>query len=134
MAPGYYTEPYCGGLLGHSGKGAGPRCGKSTERHQKVFVWPSWHKPGSDVYCSSRWNEECMIYDLYWTPKSIGHWWESKTYDWVWIQEIPFDLAKGEFVWSEAKTIKYKKLRATRWFQKVKYMKKNKNKQHGESE
>ena len=67
-----------------------------------------------------------MIYDLYWTPKNSGHW--------VWIQEIPFDLAKEEFVWLETKNFTHKTLKNKRWFQNVKYMKKNKNKTCGESE
>ena len=38
----HYTSPLCGGLLTPaSGKGAGPRLGKSGSRYQEVFVFPS---------------------------------------------------------------------------------------------
>ena len=56
------------------------------------------------------------------TPKSIGHWWESKTYDWVSIQELPFDLRAEEFVWSEWVKPTAKNLKRQRWFQKEHYM------------
>ena len=95
----------------------------------RVFVWPSWNKPGSDVYCSSRWGETYQIFDLYWTPKS--QWRKSKTYDWVFIQEIPFDPATGEFVWSAAKDPTERRVSWLRWMQKVRYIE---NKKRGESD
>ena len=57
-------------------------------RNNQVMLWPSWHKSGTDVYCSTRWDSEFQIYDLYWTPRPMHGWWLSKTYDWVFIQEL----------------------------------------------
>lgn len=62
-------------------------------------------------------------------PKS--QWWKSKTYDWVFIQEIPFDPATGEFVWSAAKDPTERRVSWLRWMQKVRYIE---NKKRGESD
>ena len=89
---------------------------------QKVLVWPSWgRKKGTDVYCSSRWDEDYQIYDLYWTPKNITQWWDSKSYDWVFIQELPYDLRMDDFIWSQALNPTAKMLKKKHWFQKMKY-------------
>ena len=121
----YYGAPYCGGLvtgLGRkSGKGGGPNLG-AGQRGQKVLLWPSWGgKKGTDVYLSSRWDGTYQIYDLYWTPKNITQWWQSKKYDWVFIQELPYDLRMDDFVWSQATNPTAKMLKKKHWFQKMEY-------------
>ena len=114
----YYGAPYCGGLQAVSGKGAagGPNLG-AGQRYQKVLVWPSWRKSGTDVYCSSRWDSWWHIYDLYWTPKNVSCWWESKSWDWVWVQEIPWRHDWQEFVWSKSVNPTAKSLKKQRWQQ-----------------
>ena len=135
MAAGqYYAAPYCGGIItgvgkGHkSGKGeaAGPGRGASGMRNNQVMLWPSWHKSGTDVYCSSRWTEDCQIYDLYWTPRPMDSWWLSAPYDWVFMQELPYDKIAEDFVWSELEPVTTKTLRKTRYFQKQQFLKKQK--------
>ena len=110
----YFGAPFCGGLQAPSGKGAGPDLGLG-QRCQTIMVWPSWGgKTGSDIYLSSRWDDRYQIYDLYWTPKDPKNWWTSKTYDWVFIQEIPLDLRLKTFVWTEAVPITLKSLKKQR--------------------
>ena len=128
----HYGAPYCGGLIGGkgvgpSGKGSGPGTGRG-QRNQKVLVWPAWRKKGTDVYCSSRWDDDYQIYDLWWTPKSIGEWWETKTYEWVFVQELPFDKRRDDFVWAAANNPSAKILKKQAWWQKVRHFKElNKN-------
>ena len=117
----HYGAPFCGGVQPKSGKGAGPGVGEG-QRNQTIMIWPSWGKRGTDVYCSSRWDDNYQIYDLYWTPKSIGRWWESKTYDWVFVQELPYDLRRQEFIWSESVNPTAKKLKSQHWAQKMRHM------------
>ena len=138
MAAGqYYSAPYCGGIItgvgkGHkSGKGEarGPGRGASGMRNNQVMLWPSWGKKGTDVYCSSRWTEDCQIYDLYWTPLPMDSWWLSAPYDWVFMQELPYDKNAGDFVWSFYKPVNKKTLWHTRhrqWQQFLKTSKKQK--------
>lgn len=117
---GHYDKPFCGGLMSKSGKGGGPRTG-AGQRHQQVYVWPSWStKTGSDVYLSSRWDDGYQIFDLYWTHKSVSDWWQTKTWEWIFLQEIPYDTAKNEFVWSQCKiqTMSAKQLRKKAWRQR----------------
>ena len=56
--------------------------------------------PGTYVYMSSRKDEDSEIYDLYWIPTPNNRWWESKSsYDWVFIEEVAWDLRRGNFEW-----------------------------------
>ena len=67
----YYYDDHCGGAMRVSGKGAGPRHGPKT-RHQKVMAFPAWGgKNGTDVYLSSRWDNDWQIYDHFHSAKSI---------------------------------------------------------------
>ena len=115
-------HPYGGlGLFKKSGKGGGPGAGQG-QRGQQVFIWPAWRTSGTNVYCSSRWyGVTWQIYDVYWTPKTIKHWWESKTYDWVWVQELPYNIRREEFIWSESVNRTAKSLKKQRWLQKVRH-------------
>ena len=109
---GHYDVVYCGGIQPKSGKGAGPRHG-GGQRHQKVLAYPAWGgKKGCDVYFSSRWDDSCQIYDWYWTPKNMAEWsWKTREWEWVYIQELPFDEEKEDFVWAVAKNRTNKKLK-----------------------
>ena len=117
----YYGAPYCGGLQPKSGKGAGPDLGAGM-RNQKVWFWSAWGKKGTDIYLSSRWDNRYQIYDLYRTPKNVKNWWESKTYDWVFVQELPYDLRLEDFVWAESVNPTLKNLKKQRWLQMVRHM------------
>ena len=129
MAAGaYYGAPYCGGLQPKSGKGAGPDLGAGT-RNQKVLIFPAWGKTGTDIYLSSRWDEHCQIYDHYWTPKNAKNWWQSKTYDWVWIQELPYDPILEDFIWATRECPTLKNLKKQRWWQMVRHMRGKKRRQ-----
>ena len=102
MAPrcDYYGAVHCcGAWLYQSGKGGGPGHGEG-KRHQKVLAFPAWRKTGCDVYFSSRWDRTCQIYDHYHTCRSLGTWWLTVPWDWVFIQELPYDLRTHKFDWS----------------------------------
>ena len=94
---------------------------------KKAFLWPAWRKSGTDVYLSSWWDSEWQIYDHYWTPKNIGSWWESKKYDWVFVQEIPYDLRSEEFVWDRSLDPSAKTLRTQHWRQKTRAQRKDRS-------
>ena len=105
-----------------SGKGSGPRHGPKT-RHQKVLAFPAWGgKTGCDVYFSSRWDNECQIYDHFHTGKSIVTWWQTEPWEWVFVQELPFDLSTEDFVWTNAKSLPSSELRKKRHWQKQKHL------------
>ena len=91
---GHYRTAVCGGLMETSGKGSGPRGGRG-QRNQTIHAFPAWRKRGTDLYFSSRWDNSHQVYDHFWTPKSIGSWWESMTWDYVFVQEVGFDLVLG---------------------------------------
>ena len=139
MVADYCDGPFCGGLVTGVGKGAksgkgesrdgGPGRGESGMRNNKIMLWPAYVKSGTDVNCSSRWDEEYQIYDLYWTPKSIHQWWESKSYDWVFIQELPWDKRREDFVWDAAIDVFMKELRKQRFIQKMQFFKKQRREQ-----
>ena len=44
-------------------------------------------------------------------------------WEWVWIQEAPYDLRRQEFVWLLT-AAKRKNLKTQRWFQKRQYFRK----------
>ena len=116
---GHYDNPCCGGVMKGSGKGNGPKWHK--QRHQKVLAFPAWHKGGTDVYFSSRWDNTWQTYDQYHTPKNINEWWSTAPHDWVFVGEVPYHIATEVFVWAEAlnpnPTVKY--LKKKRHFQRV---------------
>ena len=111
MAPGHYTAPHCGGLFkglgkGHkSGKGESRAAGSLGGGGGRMQMFPAANleegtHPGTYVYISSRWDEDSEIYDLYWIPTPNNRWWESKSsYDWVFIEEVAWDLRRGNFEW-----------------------------------
>ena len=125
---GHYPEQYCGGILLKSGKGAGPRHGEG-QRHQLTLAYPAWGgKKGTDVYFSSRWDNWYQIFDWYWTPKNMAAYsWQTRPWEWVFVQELPYDEWAKDFVWSKVKdkNRNFKKLRAhknqTTFHQKAKY-------------
>ena len=99
MPVGGYDGAFCGGLQAKSGKGGGARSG-AGQRHQIVWVYPTWisakngeKADGSDVFFSSRWDGEWQIFDHYYTPKTVGEWRTTKTYEWVFIREVPYHKA-----------------------------------------
>ena len=132
MAAAHYAAPYCGGVITGVGKGArsgkgeaaGPGRGESGMRNNKIMLWPSWGKSGTDCYCSSRWDERYQIYDLYWTPRPINAWWLSKPYDWVFIQELPWDKNYEDFVWAELINVTKDELKQQRFRQKMQFLRK----------
>ena len=98
---GHYSRPHCGGTMSKSGKGGGPRL--HDQRHQSVLAFPAWGgKNGTDVYFSSRWDNQWQIFDHFHSPKKMPVWWQTKTWEYVFIQEVPFDLRSQEFVWDDA--------------------------------
>ena len=98
---GHYDQPHCGGTMARSGKGGGARL--HAQRFQAVLAFPAWgNKTGTDVYFSSRWDNDSQIYDHFHTPKTIQEWWSSRPWEYVFIQELPYDLARAEFVWDNA--------------------------------
>ena len=106
---GHYRTAVCGGLMETSGKGSGPRGGRSRQRSQTIHAFPAWCKRGNlsygtDLYFSSRWDNSHQVYDHFWTPKDIGSWWESETWDYVFVQEVGFHLVFGDFEWAGTKT------------------------------
>ena len=125
MADGHYDAPFCGGLMAKSGKGGGPRAREGSQRHQRVWAYPSWIKTGTDVHFSSRWDEGFQIYDLFWTPKTVDLWWQTKTWEYVFVQEIPWSESTGGFVFEEAKSISMEELRKRAFFQRLKAKKTN---------
>ena len=53
-----YPLPMCDGVMLVSGKGSGPRSGKSSMRHPMVYAYNAWgDKKGTDLYFSSRWDQ-----------------------------------------------------------------------------
>ena len=114
---GEYATPQCGGLMLKSGKGGGGR--HHRQRHQKVIAFPAWHKKGCDVYFSSRWDNKCQIYDHFYTTKNMDTWWQTLPWEWVFIQEIPYNEETGEFVWVGTKSLTPKELKNKRWWQRV---------------
>ena len=95
---GSYSRPHCGGTMAKSGKGAGARL--HAQRHQAVLAFPAWgDKKGTDVYFSSRWDNNEQIYDHFHTPKKISEWWKSRPWEYVFIQEVPYDVRRQEFIW-----------------------------------
>ena len=103
----HYDTPRCGGIMIRSGKGEGPRY--HGTRFQKVMVFPGWNRHygrhcGVDAYFSSRCDEDWQIFDHFWSPKTVADWLETKTEDWVFIQEIAFDEQRQEFDWERSKT------------------------------
>ena len=115
---GHYDAPHCGGVQTKSGKGAGPRA--TGMRHQAVLAFPAWGgKKGTDVYFSSRWDNSWQIYDHFHTPKSVDEWWTTAPWQYVFIQEVPYDLRRQEFVWDGAKNLppskKLAKKRRQQW-------------------
>ena len=73
------------------------------QRHQNVLAFPAWgNKKGTDVYFSSRWDNQWQIFDHFHSPKKMPEWWQTKTWEYVFIQEIPFNLRNQEFVWDDA--------------------------------
>ena len=121
---GEYANPPCGGLMLKSGKGGGGR--HHRQRHQKVIAFPAWHKTkGCDVYFSSRWDNKWQIYDHFYTTKNMDTWWQTLPWEWVFIQEIPYNEETGEFVWVGTKSLTPKELKNKRWWQRVRYHRKN---------
>ena len=75
-----------------SGKGEGTRHVRT--RHQAVLAFPAWgSKTRSDVYFSSRWDSTYQIY-----AKNIDRWWSTAPWEWVYIQEVPYDVGRQEFM------------------------------------
>ena len=114
---GHYGAPFCGGVMAKSGKGGGPSDGVH-QRHQKVFVYPAWCKNGCDVYFSSRWDSDYQIFDHYHTQRPIKTWWATAPWDWVYIQEVGFDLRKEDFDWSDTKNPTWRQIREARMRQR----------------
>jgi len=81
-------------------------------------------KPGAvrkerTSFFSSRWDKSWQIFDHYWTPKNIEKWWLSETWEFVFIGEVPFDIAENMFVWEHAaKTMSMKQLRSKLFWKK----------------
>ena len=73
-------------------------------------MWPAWSGRGGTYW---------EIHDLWWTPKSVNQRWESKSYDWVFIQELPMDVRQRDFVWAEALLPTAKMLKNQRWRQEA---------------
>ena len=133
MVLGYYTEPHCGGLFrGREAFGKGHKSGKGESRAAssrgggggRLLMFPAANKndgphPGAYVYISSRWNENSWIYDLYWIPKT--KFWEAKRYDWVFIQEVAWDVRSGDFEWEYIDKPTYQDLKKQRRRQQVKF-------------
>ena len=107
-----------------SGKGGGPR--HHGQRHQKAIAFPVWQpKTGCEVYFSSRWDNNCQIFDHFHTTKTIDTWWMTLPWEWVYIQEIPYDEETGEFDWVRTKSLTSKELTNKHWWQRVRYHRKN---------
>ena len=109
MGGNHYDAQRCGGIMLRSGKGTGPRY--QGTRFQKVLIFPGWNTlglrfpmNGVDAYFSSRWDDDWQIFDHFWSPKTVADWLETKTEEWVFIQEIAFDENRQEFDWDAAKT------------------------------
>lgn len=135
---GHYSSPHCGGLQNSSGKGHGARDHKM--RHQKAFAYPAWVEGksgrgnkigpdkrtniGVDVYFSSRWDNNEQIYDHFHSPKTVSDWWETKSWEYVFIQEVAYSLILDDFDWSAAKSLpSNNKLRQIRQSQYWEYRK-----------
>ena len=117
---GYYGAAQCGGPLAKSGKGGGARA--HGQRYQLVMAFPSWDRAnGSDVYFSSRWDATHQMYDHYYTSKNIGLWWTTKPWEWLFIQELPYNLTTEDFEWAQAKPFPTGK-----WLKNQKYRQKTK--------
>ena len=72
-----------------------------------------------------QWDEKFQTYELYWTPRPIHERWLSKSYAWVFIQELPWDKNKEDFVWTELGTHATKReLKYQRFVQKMQFLKK----------
>ena len=83
-----------------SGKGGGAR--HTRTRHQAVLAFPAWRRKtgGTDVYFSFRWDNDEQIDDHFFTPKNVDCWWATAEWEWIFVQEVPFDLTRQEFIWS----------------------------------
>ena len=115
----HYPRPMCNGVIKNSsGKGGGPRFGTTTMRHQTVYAFKAWGMGGTDLYFSSRWDKSWQIFDHYWVKNDLTKWWTSKTWEYVFVGEVPYDIEAGEFVWEHAaKTMNFRQLKGRRWRQ-----------------
>ena len=71
-----------------------------------------------------QWDEKFQTYELYWTPRPIHERWLSKSYAWVFIQELPWDKNKEDFVWTELTHVTKRELKYQRFVQKMQFLKK----------
>ena len=53
--------------------------------------------------------------------KNLEEWWLTAPWEWVFVQEVPFDMTLREFDWDGAKSPTQKELHTKRYWNKKKF-------------
>ena len=94
----------------------------NRNHYYHAFIWPSWRKSGTDCYFSSGARSSRST-----SSSSVHERWLSKSYGCVFIQELPRDTNKEDFVWTELGThVTKRELKYQRFVQKMQLLKKQK--------